>query len=491
MKLKIPRPAWLAARTPWPWGGLLGVALALQGCAQAPELALPRTAATEWAAFREAKTGAAFDAAWWQDFADPGLRALLARAQACNHDVLIAAQRLRQARAGLAAAASRLLPTVALNASASRQRSGLPEEVKRGSPDTRALRGALDAGWELDVFGAARAAADAAELDALAASAGVDAAQMLVSAEVARQFFIGQGARLRLQQLQALLQTQRDTERLTRSRHAAGLASAFDVARAAGETQSLAASLPPLQALVTVTEHQLAVLVGASPSTPLAEASGAPAALPEVPPLPAGQPAELLMRRPDLRAARAQLQAEGARLREAEADLWPKFFLAGVLGREDLKLNALDLSPVRFSSIALAFTMPLFNAGRLRAAVERQSARERIASLQYERAVLGALQDVESSLVALAQERERSQALDAALEQRRIGVRHAQSLFREGQIDLLQLLDAQRGLIAAELSTIDSRTQRALDAIQLFKALGGGWRLDAAAPAVAQAGSPR
>lgn len=463
----------------------------LVGCAQ-PMPLQPGPTVELAAGYRHADSApASFDAAWWQTFADPSLRDLVARAQAGNHDVLIAAQRLRQARAGLAAAASRLLPTVALNASASNQRSGLPDEVKRGAPDTRALRGALDAGWELDVFGAARAAADAAELDALAASAGVEAAQMLVSAEVARQYFIGQGARLRLQQLQALLQTQRDTERLTRSRHAAGQASAFDVARAAGETQSLAASLPPLQALVAVTEHQLAVLVGTNPSTALPDASSPPAALPEVPPLPAGQPAELLMRRPDLRAARAQLQAEGARLREAEADLWPKFFLAGVLGREDLKLNALDLSPVRYGSIALAFTMPLFNAGRLRAAVERQSARERIASLQYERAVLGALQDVESSLVALAQERERGRSLEAALEQRRIGVRHALSLHREGQIDLLQLLDAQRGLIAAELSTLDSRTQLALDAVQLFKALGGGWQLDAAAPAVAEARSPR
>ncbi len=168
--------------------------------------------------------------------------------------------------------------------------------------------------------------------------------------------------------------------------------------------------------------------------------------------------------------------AEAARLREAQADRWPKFFLAAAFGRQDLRLNALDLSPVRYSTAALAFTMPLFDAGRLRAAVERQSAKERMATLQYEKAVLGAVKDVDDSLVALAQERDRSAALDATTLQRRTGLRHAESLYREGQIDLLQLLDAQRAVIAAELSAVDGQTQLALNTVQLATALGGGWQ---------------
>src|SRR5688572_8286158 len=115
----------------------------------------------------------ALDAATWRGFGDPVLDDLVARARAANHDVRIAAQRVRQARAGSIAASSRLWPTVAATGSVSDQRTGLPEEVKRGSPDTRAIRGAIDLGWEIDVFGAARAAADAAELDALSAEAGV------------------------------------------------------------------------------------------------------------------------------------------------------------------------------------------------------------------------------------------------------------------------------------------------------------------------------
>jgi len=279
------------------------------------------------------------------------------------------------------------------------------------------------------------------------------------------------------------VQALKETERLTRSREAAGLASRFDVSRAEAETQTLAAQLPPLQTLIEVTLAQIKILVGVGPGVELkALNTQADAALPQVPSLSPGQPVELLQRRPDLRVAERQLMAESARLKESQADQWPRIVLGTALGQQDLRVNGLNLSPVRYSNVALAFTAPVFNAGRLRAAVERQSARERAAVLQYERAVLGALQDVENSLVALDQERARSTQLIAVVDSRRAGLGHARSLFREGQIDRLQLLEAERGLIAAELAAIDSHTQRALGAVQLVKALGGGWY---ATPAVA------
>jgi NodT family efflux transporter outer membrane factor (OMF) lipoprotein len=459
--------------------------LLLSACASAPEGALrEQPAALSATAFRHGGEAAgAFEAAWWQRFGDATLAALVAEAQRANLDLRIAAERVQQARAGSTAVASRLAPTVALNGSASEQRSGLPDEVKRGQPDLRAYRAALDLGWEIDLFGAARAAADAATLDAEAAAAAAEGARLLAAGEVARQYLVWQGARARLERLQALLQTQAETERLTRSRAAEGLASRFDVARAAAETQALAAQLPPLGTQIVATEHQIAVLLGRSPTQAVALLDGtSPAALPEVPPLAPGQPVELLARRPDLRAAERQLAAEGARLREARADLLPKLFLSAVLGREDLRINGLQLAPVGYRSLAAAFALPLFNAGRLRAAQERASSRERAAALAYERAALGALQEVESGLVALAQERERAAPLEALLQERRAALRHAESLRREGQIDLLQLLDVQRGLIAAELSLVEHRTQRALDAVQLYRALGGGWATAEAGP---------
>jgi NodT family efflux transporter outer membrane factor (OMF) lipoprotein len=456
--------------------------LGIGGCAQTLEPA--RSLATTHVTgdtFRAATLqGVTFDAPWWQRFGDPVLSGLIQRALAANLDIRVAVLRVEEARAGLRAADARLAPTLALNASASDQRSGLPEPVKRNSPDVRAYRASADLSWELDVFGAARAASNAAQFDAEAAAFGVDAASLLVSSEIARQYFVRQGARARLDRVQALLQSQADSERLARSREAAGQASRFDVSQAAGDTATLSAQLPPLRALIATTEHQLALLLGRSASAALEGlAANAAAMLPDVPVMAAGQPVELLSRRPDLRAAERQLASASARLRESQADLLPKFFLAALLGGEDLRINMLDLSPVRYSNVALAFSMPIFNAGRLRAAVERQSARERIAALSYEQRVLAAVQEVESSLVVLAEERERLAATGQTEALRRTGLRHAESLYREGQIGLLPLLDAQRSVIAAELATIDSRTQLALDAVQLFKSMGGGWLAEA------------
>ncbi|MFY8044803.1 MAG: TolC family protein, partial [Rhodoferax sp.] len=311
--------------------------------------------------FRHAEPGAnlsaAFDATWWQSFADPALVELVARALASNHDVRIAVQRVAQARAGSAAAASRLAPTVAITGSASDQRTTLGEEFKRGIPDTRAYRAALDLGWEIDVSGAARASANAAELDALAAQAGVQAARLAVAAEMARQVTLHRSAQLRLHKLKALHASYIKTESITRRQQTEGVASQLDVARAAGDTRALSASIPQLEMLVAATEHQIAVLLGQNPGNQVAELHrGAEVTLPTVPALQPGQPADLLLRRPDIQAAEKQWLAEGARLREAQADTWPKLFVSGVLGGQDLTLNLLNTGPARYSSLALAFS---------------------------------------------------------------------------------------------------------------------------------------
>ena len=304
----------LAMRAEWAAGsrtGLAWVLVALAGCASQPGPQPPNLSGVG-SAYRHsaAEEASALDAATWKGFGDPALERLIARARAANLDVRVAAQRLREARAGSTATSSRLWPTLSAGGSVSDQRTGLPDVVKQNSPDTRAVRGTLDLGWELDVFGAARAAADAAEFDALAAEAGVAVAQWQVSTEVARQYIVWQGARAQLQQLTALVQAQQDTERLTRSRQAAGLASRFDVSRAAGEAQALAAQLPPLRTRVAVTENLLHVLLGLGPAEALPELDPAtPAALPEVPApggRTAGRPAA-----PPPRSARGRAAAAG------------------------------------------------------------------------------------------------------------------------------------------------------------------------------------
>ncbi|HSW15800.1 MAG TPA: efflux transporter outer membrane subunit [Ramlibacter sp.] len=431
--------------------------------------------ATAFAQERSAQTEVAItNAAWWAGWGDPTLTALVEEALAANQDVAIALRRVNQARAGADAQSSRLWPSAGVQASASRSASGLPAPVKQVMPDTRALRAGIDVAWEIDFAGGVRAARDAAQADVGAAAAGVEGARLLVASEVARQYFVLRSADERLRIVQALAKAQRETADRVNSRMREGLASAFDLDRARAEADAFDAQIPPLQVLAGTSQTRLAVLLGRNPSHRIIYADGA-FAWPSVREIGSGQPSELLKRRPDLIAAEARVAAETLRGSDARAQWWPKLFLSALLGRQDLQLNTLDLAPVRFSNVALAFAAPIFNAGRIDAGVRAQSARAEEALLAWQKSVLVAVQEVEDSLLVRAEEAKRAAALAGAVEHRRGSLRRAQSLHREGQIDLLALLDVQRSLHASELALADSRLQQALADLQLFKALGGGF----------------
>jgi NodT family efflux transporter outer membrane factor (OMF) lipoprotein len=440
---------------------------------QPPVPSVPLTAAFANGA-PEPVAGQALDGAWWAGYGDPTLTALVEAALAANQDVAIALQRVAQARAGHEAQGSRLWPTIGLQASASRSESGLPDAVKQGQPDTRALRAGVDVAWEIDLAGGVRAARDAAQADAAAADAGVGGARLLVASEVARQYFVLRGAEERLRIVQALAEAQRETANRVASRQREGEASAFDLDRARAEADALDAQVPPLRMLAGVSQTRLAVLLGRNPSA-RAVGEGAAFAWPAVRDIGSGQPSDLLRRRPDLIAAEARVAAETLRGAEARAQWWPKLFVSALFGREDLRLNALDLAPVHFSNVALAFATPVFNAGRIDAGIRVQSARAEEALLAWQKSVLVAVQEVEDSLLVRVEETERAAALTRTADHRRRSLQRAQSLQREGQIDLLVLLDVQRSVLASELALSDSHLQQALADVQLYKALGGGF----------------
>jgi NodT family efflux transporter outer membrane factor (OMF) lipoprotein len=453
------------------------VAVALLSACSTPAPVPPSPSVPLAAAFSNGSPATAqastLDAAWWEGFGDPTLSALVQEALTANQDVATALQRVAQARAGSDAQRSRLWPTLGIQASASRSESGAPEPVKQGMPDTRALRAGVDLAWEIDLAGGIRAARDAAQADAQAAAAGVIGARLLVASEVARQYFVLRSAEERLRIVLALADAQRQTALRVESRLREGQASAFDLDRARAEADALDAQVPALRMLVGTTQTRLAVLLGRNPSAKLVEADEA-FAWPAARAISAGQPSELLRRRPDLLAAEARVGAEALRTAEARAQWWPKLFLSALVGREDLKLNALDLAPVHFSNVALAFAMPVFNAGRIDAGIRVQSARADEALLAWQKSVLVAVQEVEDSLLVRSQEAERNAALALTVEHRRRSLQRAESLQREGQIDLLVLLDVQRSVLASELALADSRLQQALADVQLYKALGGG-----------------
>jgi NodT family efflux transporter outer membrane factor (OMF) lipoprotein len=347
--------------------------------------------------------------------------------------------------------------------------------VKQGQPDTQAVRLGVNLGWELDLWGAVDAAARAGEHDALAAQGGWHAARWTAQHEVARHYLIWQGARLRIELLQQFVQLEREAERITQRRLGAGMATAMDTANRRADVQQAESQLPALRTLQAVIEHNLALLLGERPGAGLQALQGAPKTLPVATALPIGLPIDLIRRRPDLIVAEQQLLAETQRLRAADADQWPRLLFGAVLGEQDLRLNGLGLSPARFSQVGLAFSLPLFNAGRLQAAVDLQAARQRGATLQYEKAVLQALSDVENSLVAWQQQQQAQLHAEQVLTARQEATRRAARLQQEGQIDPLQHIGLQRAELGARLAHTDAHIATALGGLQLYQALGGGW----------------
>jgi NodT family efflux transporter outer membrane factor (OMF) lipoprotein len=319
----------------------------LSACSVAP-VQPPAPSVPLAAAFTQAGPAAAgahaLDGVWWDGYGGPTLARLVNEALAANQELAIALQRVAQARAGADGQGSRLWPTVGVQASASRSESGLPEPVKQGMPDTRALRVGVDVAWELDLAGGVRAARNAAHADAAGAAAGVEGARLLVASEVARQYFVLRGAEERLRIVHALAASQRETAVRVESRLREGHASAFDLDRARAEAEALDAQVPPLRTLAGVSQTRLAVLLGRNPSSRVVD-ENAGFVWPAAREIGTGQPSELLRRRPDLIAAEARVAAETLRSGEARAQWWPKHFLSALLGRQDLRLNALDLAP--------------------------------------------------------------------------------------------------------------------------------------------------
>lgn len=456
---------------------LLSIApiLLLSGCTT-PQADIPKLDTTLSASFYHLDTvdAQSDDIQWWAKFNDPVLTALIEKALNANHDIRIAMSRIKAARAGLDAQDSRLWPTLNFQTSASTAHSGLPAPYKQGLPDLRAYRAGIDIAWEIDVSGGIRAAANAAKSDAIAAESGAEGTRLLITSEIARQYFILRGAEQRLDLLEELVKTYHESARLISRRFTEGQSSRFELNLAKAEAGTLDAQLPLLETLVAISQTHIALLLGENPS--VSPVSANPKyTWPQSRIIGTGQPSDLFRRRPDLMAAEAGYTAESLRSKEAESQTWPKLFVNALIGREDLRINGLDLAPVPFSNVAMAFAIPIFNAGRIQAGIDAQSARENEALLTWQKSVLVAVKEVEDTLSVRSQEQKRGISLKAVVQNRNRALQEVELLYREGQIDKLALLDVQRLLLDSEIVLMDHETQRLLADIQLYKALGGGW----------------
>ncbi len=422
-------------------------------------------------------------AQWWQQLDDPLLAYLIDEALSRSLELKTAQARLRQARASRNQAAGGYFPSVAASAGASSNRQA---EVINPSYVGTTYSAGFDAVWEIDLFGGVRRGVEAATADQAASAASLNGIRVSLVAEVALNYVELRGYQSRLAIAAENLASQGETLQIVEWRNQAGLASSVDVEQARANHEQTRATIPDLEIGLYQAENRLAVLLGRHPGALRNE-------LAAVKPLPVvaagiatGIPVDILRQRPDLIAAERTLAAETARVGQKVAARYPALSLSGSFGWEAFSFGALSGSGAVASALAGSLATTVFDGGRLRSAVEIQSAVQEQALIAYESAILTALEEVENALKAYAASRDRLDARQAATLAARSAAQLGQQQYESGLTDFQKVLDTQRTRLTAEDNLLTAQLTVLTSLIKLYKALGGGWEQPVAAPTPAE-----
>jgi NodT family efflux transporter outer membrane factor (OMF) lipoprotein len=468
----------------------LVAAAILAGCAVGPAYRAPDVQAplayhggTAIAA-RAGEAAAPALADWWRGFNDPELARVVERTMAQNLDLAASQERVAQARAVAARASASRLPEASADGSLARERQSLRSplgEIASHLPgyertQTLAQLG-VGASWEADLAGGLRRGEEAAEAEFEAAQAQHLGVRVSLAAEAADAYLRVRGAQARIAIAQHRIDDETQLVDLVRLRRDKGLGTAREVAQAEGVLLQAQATVPPLRRESATQLFRLDVLAGVSPGTFEAEITGTPVAF-DVPAIAtAGGPAELLRRRPDVIAAERHLAASNAHIGVAISGYYPSFSLSGVLGFESLDLGK-TLTASAFQPAALAgLHWRLFDFGRVDAEVAQARGANREALLRYRQAMLRATEDVENAIVALTELESQQALLAKEVEAHTLARDTARDAYRGGAVSLIEVLDEDRQLLAAQDLMARVHTDDARSAVAAFRALGGGWTL--------------
>lgn len=451
--------------------------LALGGCAvREPRTSVPMALPDDWntpaAGAPAATQDAAVPAQWWQGFGSAQLGALVDEALAGSADLGTAAQRVRQADIALQLAGAAQLPGVSASAGSSANRS-------EGASTRKSSNVSLSVSYEVDLWGrlaadaqSARAALDASRFD-------LATARITVAASVASTYFQHLALRERLEIARQNLATAERVLRIVEARARNGVATSLEVSQQTTTVLQQRTALAPLQLQVRQTASALALLLGRQP---LGFEVGADQALAQLAPpaVAAGLPSSLLARRPDLRAAEARLAAADANVAAARAALLPSFSLSAGGGVSSAALLSLA-GGTGSASLAASLAQSLFDGGRRQLQVESARSQREVLVNTYASAVRSALKEADDALASAATSRsqERTQGEVVAQAQRSLAL--AELRYREGADTLLTVLDAQRTLFSAQDALAQQRLARLTAAVDLYRALGGGWQPQQAA----------
>jgi outer membrane protein, multidrug efflux system len=453
--------------------------LLMTGCAMGPNYKRPQTNLP--ASFRgserpvDDRTVQVANLPWWQLFKDEQLQTLIRTGLQRNFDFRTAAARIDEVRASFVRTRADQFPTIEQsNTFTERQfsrRGGTP--LPPGLARQRAFTAStLDLAFEIDLWGRFRRLTEAARADLLAQEWAQRAVTTSLVAEIAQTYFDLRELDLELEISQRTLATREQSLDLTKARKDRGVASGLDVRQAENLVYTAAARIPDLKRQIAQTEHRLSLLLGDDPADVPRGKALVDQVLPEIP---AGLPSTLLERRPDIVQAEQSLVAANARIGAAKAAFFPNLSLTGLFGTESAALGNYLSEGARTRTLPIGSTLPLFNAGRVRAGVREAEARRQQAVIAYDRAIRTAMREIADALAGVRhykEQRAQQESLVAALQDAQ---RLSELRYRGGVDSYLQVLDSERALFEAQLALARVRRDELTASVQLYRALGGGW----------------
>ncbi len=456
--------------------------LLLSGCQtfqqyQSPEN--PQGAVTTDLSIENAETFQAIEpvSEWWMELGDPLLADLVEQGLEHNQDVEIALANLSEARAIVRETSYDRYPTVTTSASATRQR--ISKEGASGASPNRTFyqfEAGFDASWELDLFGRVSQRIAAEEAFQEATIADLNDVYVTVSAEIARVYIELRGAQYRLGIAERNAQNQKETFDLTVKLANGGRATALDTSRAETQLNLTLASIPPLKAQMTASINRLSVLTGHVPDH-LREMLNEIKPLPDIPVVVnVGDVSGLIARRPDISRAERVLAASVARYNVSTTDLLPTVNLFGFLGFVATKISSLGTGSALSAFVGPTLSWRAFDLGRVKAQVDQNDARAQLALVTYEKTVLLALEEIQTSLSEFTYEEQRRASLEKASLSSRESATIARERYRLGVDAFLDVLDAERTQLETEDALAVSEIQTATDLVSIYKALAGGWQ---------------
>ena len=463
------------------------------GCVMGPNYQRPEIPAPPaWRDLPAPEAQSLANTPWWEMFDDPQLQELIRIALAENKDVLIATERIEEARARYGFTRADLYPKVDGSATIGHLHTSAGSLVHTpegdiGAPDdghsTELYAVSADVSWEIDFFGRVRRATEAERALLLGTEEARRSVVLTLVADVAEAYLELRDFDRRLEIARRTIGSLQESLQLAKDRFEGGITSELDMRQADAELRGVEAVVFDLERLIAMKENELSLLLGRSPG---AIVRGRPVDEQKLPgTVPAGLPAELLDRRPDIRVAEQNLAAATANIGEAKALLFPRVALTGSFGLANTEIdNFFDGTSWNIIGNLL---QPIFNAGQNKRRVEITESRQRQMLYEYQRTILLAFQETEDALVAYKKTGELHQAQTARVLAVRKVLDLSETRYRGGVTAYLEVLDAQRSLFGAEIDEAEAYGSHLVWLVRLYKALGGGWPPAAGQPLAEQA----